>query len=331
MTSPFFVAGFIAAIVLLAATVASAEPYKVDAGLSKVTTRDEDWRDEKRDRVIPVRLYLPADVGKPAPVILVSHGLGGTRTAMAYAADHWSSHGYVVIALQHPGSDDGVWRNAGTPNEKLAAMREAANGANLILRLNDVRFALDHLQLLTQEGGVLAGKIDLTKVGIAGHSFGAQTVQAVIGQRLGRPQLSLPSKADARIKAAVAFSPNFRGGDAEGAFANVKVPCFHFTGTRDNVSLIRDTTLEQRRVPFDNIRAPGQRLITFEGGDHRVFSGNSLPTTDTAKYARFHDLICQSTTAFWDAELLGDAKAKTWLNDAMADEVGDEGKVESHD
>jgi predicted dienelactone hydrolase len=322
---------FIAAVLLFAASVVSAEPYKGDAGPSKVTTRDEDWRDAARDRVVPVRIYLPADLAKPAPVILVSHGLGGTRTAMAYAANHWCSHGYVVIALQHPGSDDGVWRNAGTPREKLEAMRDAANGANLILRCDDVRFALDHLESLSKDAGSLAGKVDLTKIGIAGHSFGAQTVQGVIGQRLGGPRLQMPPKADARIKAAVAFSPGLSRGDPAWAFADVKVPCFHFTGTNDNVSLIRDMTLEQRRMSFDNIHAPGQRLITFEGGDHMVFSGNTLPNTDTTKYAHFHDLISQSTTAFWDAELLGDAKAKARLADDLPGEVRDDGKVEAHD
>jgi predicted dienelactone hydrolase len=322
----------IAACVLLWTCIASADPYKSDAGPSKVTTRDEDWRDAARDRVIPVRLYLPADLAKPAPVILVSHGLGGTRTAMAYAAEHWCSYGYVVIALQHPGSDDSVWRNAGTPKERLDAMRDAANVANYVLRCDDVHFAIDHLTELAKDGGPLAGKVDLAKIGIAGHSFGAQTVQAVIGQQLGGPNLKMPSKGDPRIKAAVAFSPGYKRADAPRAFADIKVPCFHFTGTRDTVSIISDMTVEQRRIPFDNIRAAGQRLITFDGGDHAVFGGgDGRPGIDASKYPRIHNLICQSTTAFWDAELLGDEKAKTWLKDDLTGEVGDDGKVESHD
>jgi dienelactone hydrolase len=322
----------IAAFVLLTASIASAEPYKADTGPAKVTTRDDDWRDEARDRVVPVRIYLPADLAKPAPVLFVSHGLGGTRTAMAYVAEHWCSYGYVVIALQHPGSDDSVWRIEGTPREKLDAMRTAANAANYVLRCDDVHFAIDHLESLAKDGGPLAGKVDMTKIGIAGHSFGAQTVQAVIGQKLGGPTLPRPAKTDTRIKAAVAFSPGFKRNDAQWAFADIKVPCFHFTGTNDSVGIISDMTVEQRRIPFDNIHTPGQRLITFEGGDHAVFGGgNGRPGVDASKYPQIHDLICQTTTAFWDAELLGDAKAKAWLKDDMAGEVGDDGKVEAHD
>lgn len=315
---------------LVAAPAARADSYKASAGPAKVATLDQDWRDEKRDRVLPVRLYVPESLAAPAPVILVSHGLGGTRGAMAYAASHWSSHGYVVIALQHPGSDDAVWRGRGTRRETLDAMREAANLTNYLLRCDDVRFAIDQLESLAKPGELLADKIDLTKIGIAGHSFGAQTVQAAIGQQGGTAQRTV-SRAEPRIRAAVAFSPGFKKADPAFAFANVTVPCFHFTGTNDSVGSISDMTVEQRRVPFDNIHARGQRLITFEGGDHMVFSGSSRPNTDTQKYARFHDLICQATTAFWDAELKKDAAATTWLDRGMTEEVGAEGKVEAHD
>lgn len=315
---------------LLLSTAAHADAYKAEPGPAKVTTTDQDWRDEKRDRVLPVRLYVPEKLDAPAPVILISHGLGGTREAMGYAATHWCSHGYVVVALQHPGSDDAVWKEPDTTHEKVEAMRDAANVKNYLLRCDDVHFAIDHLEALAKPGEMLAGKVDLKKIGMAGHSFGAQTVQAMIGQRLGTPQRSAMPRTDARIIAAVAFSPGYRKADPAWAFADVKVPCFHFTGTKDAVGIVSDMTVEQRRMPFDNIHARGQHLITFEGGDHMVFSGSERPGADTSKYDRFHDLICEATTAFWDAELKGDPAAKKWMDNEMSDEVGEDGKVEAH-
>jgi len=61
--------------------------------------------DAARNRDIPVRVYLPANTA-PEPVILFSHGLGGTRTGSAFLGEHWAARGYVAVFLQHPGSDD---------------------------------------------------------------------------------------------------------------------------------------------------------------------------------------------------------------------------------
>jgi predicted dienelactone hydrolase len=66
--------------------------------------------DAKRDRYLPVRVYLPAN-RTPAPVVLFSHGLGGTRNGSRFLGEHWAARGYVVVFLQHPGSDDSVWRD----------------------------------------------------------------------------------------------------------------------------------------------------------------------------------------------------------------------------
>ena len=94
------------------------------------------------------------------------------------------------------------------------------------------------------------------------------------------------------------------------------------TGTLDDSS-IRDTKAAERRIPFDHIDGAPQYLVTLEGGDHMVFSGKrrravsrlSGTDGDAAKDARFHDLIRQATTAFWDAYLRGDAVARQWLDE----------------
>ena len=66
--------------------------------------------DAGRDRDLPLRVYLPASTN-PAPVVLFSHGLGGNRHGSAFLGRHWSARGYVVVFLQHPGSDDSVWKD----------------------------------------------------------------------------------------------------------------------------------------------------------------------------------------------------------------------------
>src|SRR5215469_14506023 len=53
---------------------------------------------------VPVRIYLPVN-STPAPVILFSHGLGGSRNGNTFLGQHWAGRGYVAVFLQHPGSD----------------------------------------------------------------------------------------------------------------------------------------------------------------------------------------------------------------------------------
>jgi hypothetical protein len=92
------------------------------------------------------------------------------------------------------------------------------------------------------------------------------------------------------------------------------------TGTRDD-SPVTGAKAAERRIPFDRIDGAEQYLVTFEGGDHMVFSDRRWRTIarepgtggDPSRDARFHDLILQATTAFWDAYLRGDAAALRWL------------------
>ena len=86
---------------------------------------------------------------------------------------------------------------------------------------------------------------------------------------------------------------------------------------------------EQRRIPFDNMPGLDNYLITFEGGDHMVFSGRSGVRGDRSKDETFQKLICTSSAAFWDAYLCENASAKAWLKDGGFKKLlGAEGKFE---
>ena len=101
-------------------------------------------RDQGRQRDIPLRVYLPAAAGK-APVAHFSHGLGGSRLNSPYLGQHWGARGYVVVYLQHGGSDEDVWRDL-PPAERLAALEREASIQNFQLRVQDVPAVLDQLE-----------------------------------------------------------------------------------------------------------------------------------------------------------------------------------------
>src|SRR5690606_947506 len=45
------------------------------------------------------------------PVVVFSHGLGGSREGYRYIAEHLCSHGYIVILPSHAGSDRDALRD----------------------------------------------------------------------------------------------------------------------------------------------------------------------------------------------------------------------------
>jgi len=296
------------AVLLLVNSAQAAANYKSQPGPFTVDTLRLEWQDTKRDRKVPAKIYFPKGGTSPCPVIVFSHGLGGTRDGYEYLGRHWASHGYVSIHLQHHGSDDATWRGA---DNRLESMRSATMSVqNSLNRPLDVTFAIDQLTKINSETGPLNGRLDLTHIGISGHSYGAFTTMAVAGQGFGPGGRSL---ADSRVKAAIAMSTPGPRRPPERNYDPIKIPILHLTGTADD-SPIGDTKAAERRGPFDSIQHAPQWLITFESGDHMIFAGRSAKLSATQSAAML-DVILQSTTAFWDACLRDEATAKRWLNE----------------
>jgi predicted dienelactone hydrolase len=176
--------------------------------------------------------------------------------------------------------------------------------------------------------GRLAKRIDLDRLAIAGHSFGSLTAQAVIGQRYA-PQPGLPATfKDDRIKAAVLMSPGIEGvKDFDTAFADVRVPVFHFTGTADAVAGLGVTTPSKRRVPFDRMIASDQYLVIFDRGDHIVFSGHRPHGVNEERYELIERATAQLSADFFVAYLKDEPAARAAITrDAAA--LGNAAKFE---
>ena len=278
----------------LVALAQSYDPMQEKDQASKI--RDLTLHDGKRD--VPIRIYLPPYQKGPAPVVLFSHGLGGSREMSAYLGQHWSNRGYIVVALQHPGSDVSVWQGK-KPGERLGALKQAANGEQLKARVGDVKFVLDQLASMKDL------QVDMSRVGMSGHSFGAVTTQAVSGQVY--PVVG-SSWNDPRIKAAIAFSPSIpRAGDAAKAFAQVKIPWMLMTGTED-VAPVGGMTVQDRLAVYPLLPPGGKYELVMKDAKHSAF------TERAPQDPRYHREILALSTAFWDAYLRGDSAARKWLD-----------------
>lgn len=290
------------------------DPLQIDVG--DVATQAFTIKDAKRSREIPILVYFPKGA-KPAPVILFSHGLGGSRNASPYLGEHWAKRGYVAVFLQHPGSDESVWKDV--PRlKRLAAMREAGNLQNLLLCFGDVPAVLDQLELWNQDvKHPLKGRIDLEHVGMSGHSFGARTTQGVSGQlpSFGKPY------SDPRIDAAIVMSPSVpKGTDAEKSFSKVSIPWLLMTGTND-VALIGGADMASRLAVYPALPKGDKYQLILDKAEHSAFTESAMAGDKQKRNPNHHQAILALSTAFWDAYLRDNAEAKAWLQSKEARSV----------
>ncbi len=312
--------------ILLLPSSLTAEEYKKVAGSHQVENFKLEWKDANRDRSLPVKVYLPRGDG-PFPIVIFSHGLGGSRDGYEYLGRHWASHGYVCVHLQHLGSDEGVWKNA---TDRLSALkRAAADPANFSNRVQDVRFAIEELTALNKSDSRLQGKLDLDKIAMAGHSFGAATTLAVAGEHFVTPQGTELSTLEPRIKAAIPISPGVSKGQKSLAkvFGSITMPLLVITGTKDESPIDPTLKAADRKLPFEYATKSDRNLFVLDGADHMVFAQKPRPVS-RAHDERVHELVLMATTAFLDASLLHDQAASSWLSNGLAKELKSDGTFE---
>ncbi|WP_426955424.1 alpha/beta hydrolase family protein [Muricoccus radiodurans] len=235
---------------------------------------------------------MPAGPG-PAPVVILSHGLGGSREGLSYLGTALAEAGYMAIHLQHIGSDDSLWRGNG---DRIALAAAALDVQGAVNRLLDAKFALSNLP----------PRADASRAAIAGHSYGAWTVQHMLGERLpgGDRGLGLP---DARLKVGVALSPiPARGLPPRLAYGGIAAPLLHITGTEDH-GFIEGVQAPMRRQPFEQATNPGA-LAVLRGAVHASFADEREAG---GRYAdsTYHARAAALSVAFLDGVLRGDAAA----------------------
>lgn len=243
--------------------------------------QDFDWTDPARDRAVPVRVYWPSGAApvRGWPVIVFSHGMGGSRRGYSYLGSYWAAHGIVAMHVQHIGSDRRLWSGGfGWSNSLNLVLRlqHAAQPEEAVDRTQDVRFALD--QLLA---GPLGSQLDPARLAIAGHSYGANTSLLLAGAKVPASTgllgggVSLPAMADPRFKVAILISaPPFYGeSDLTPILGGIAIPTLHISATDDEITIPGYYSGPADRVAlFDAIGGQHKALAMFSGGSHSIFT-----------------------------------------------------------
>ena len=253
-------------------------------GSAQVKILNLSLNDQKRDRKIPVDIYWSTAATPDKPLIVFSHGFGSVRTDLRYLAEHLASHGYVVAALEHPGS------NQANVNLTLQGKTRVMKPQEFLYRPQDISFVLDELEKLNQTANhPLQGKLATTNAMVVGYSFGGATALALAGAELQLEHLKqrckknltilslgeniqciaeeLPENSyqlrDTRIKQAIALNPTTSLIFGETGLTKIQVPTIVLAGSADKTT----PALTEQIVGFEKIPSP-KSLVGIIGGTH---------------------------------------------------------------
>lgn len=243
----------------------------------------------------------PASEGGRFPVLIFSPGNATNIEFYAALAADLASQGYIVVGLNHPYdvaavalSDGRVARysEAAWPADPRA--RQAMTSGRIAVRVADVQFALDQLAALQAAGtDPLAARLDLTRVGIVGHSLGGITAaQACL--------------VEVRLRACL----NLDGLQPGGPFAVERNPALP---TQPFMFLTKETELSAPVAAWMDLLPGGGYYVTVQGAAHDSFTDGPLllaallplPSQAAAITAQ----VRAYTRAFFDQTLLGQPSA----------------------
>ena len=257
--------------------------------------------DAERRRPVPARLYLPqhASPTEPVPLVVFSHGLGGSRMGYSYLGSHWATEGIASLHPQHVGSDNALWR--GNPVEMVQRLQSAARESEAQARALDLRFALD--QILKSDRAQL---IDPSKIAVAGHSYGASTAMLISGAKVATASGDAVDLRDQRIRAAILISaPPFVGqGPIQQVLEAVRINTLHITSLGDTINLPGyRSSVEDRIAIFNAMNRSPKTLAVFNTGGHSIFTDRTTSSgPDTS--ARIKSATRELCTIFLQRSLL---------------------------
>jgi dienelactone hydrolase len=222
-----------------------------------------------RGESLQMRVSMPA-AGDNLPVIIFSHGNGQSLHAYGPLANYWAAHGFVVIQPTHLDS------------RMLSLTKDDPRRPQLWrFREQDLKRILDGLEEIENSVPAIKGRLDLGRVAVAGHSWGAQTASMLLGAAHPDPDDgSVVNIVDSRVKAGVLLAVPGTGGDNLSPFAaknfpfmqpdfsRMTTPTLVIAGDNDKGAMtVRGP--EWWREAYD-LSPGGKSLLTVYGGEHSL-------------------------------------------------------------
>lgn len=299
--------------------------YKLEDGPYAVEVVEElVLHDQKRSKDLSLKISYPK-TGASFPVIIFSHGAGGSGTNYFPLTRFWATHGYVVIQPTH---DDSIKLRRERGEATYGTLREIlTDSKGWAERARDITLVIDSLGEIERRAPQLKGKWDAKRIGVGGHSLGAYTSQLIAGATI-YPQGQAQQFRDERPLAFLLLSP--QGKDQQGLTARswekMTRPMMTMTGSLDRGA--QGQAPEWRKDPFTYSPAGDKYFVFIEGASHLSFTGRTASDgaggglllqrarrggAQAADEKVIFDYVKMASLAFWDAYLKSDAKAKAYL------------------
>jgi predicted dienelactone hydrolase len=216
------------------------------------------------------------------PLVLVTHGGGGSHLLYRVVAQHLAENGYIVAMPEHHG------------NNRNDNSLEGQN-INLTFRTRHIRLVIDTL-LSDLE---LTAYIDSRQIFMIGHSMGGCTALAVAGAvPWSRDREQIEVTQDERVKALVLFAPAAAWFQHPDSFKNVNLPIYVFLAEHDTLTpywqadLIKQNVKDPALVTVETVKNAGHLsfLAPFPESMRNI---NFSPSQDPDGFERetFHKIL----------------------------------------
>ncbi len=219
----------------------------------------------------------PYPAARPYPLLVFSHGYGGSGLSSVFLTEELAARGWIVAAPDHNDKYSAVRIRTGRNKDldragflldaEKITNSDAGHRDEYRYRIDELKSVLDQM-LESEQFGKL---IDKERIAVGGHSFGGFTALGLCG--------TIEERRDDRIKAVLLYSTGASGYlFQENELGRVKVPSMYFLGEREKDQKRGRSTMEElsNRV-YRNV-APPKYFLVVKGGNH--FSFNNRFATD---------------------------------------------------
>jgi dienelactone hydrolase len=272
-------------------------------------------------RIVDLTIKVSAPItGSNLPIILLSHGHGMSNNLSSLngygpLANFWAAHGFVVIQSTHLSS-------------KSLSLRKTTSGAPLYWRsrVEDMSFIIDHLSDIESMVPTLQGRLDRSRIAVAGQSLGGHTATILLGATLTDPDTGIThSLVDPRIKAGIVIAAPGNGGSdlsdfayenyrslSHPSFAEMKTKALVVVGNQDASPYLSKRGADWRADPFPYTYSPGPKdLLTLIGGEHGLGGIAGYDAKETTDESPLVVAVVQRMTVAWLRGALGE-ESKAW-------------------
>ncbi|MFK8183114.1 MAG: alpha/beta hydrolase [Phormidesmis sp.] len=263
-------------------------------GTADYAYRTFSFRDEARDRIIPINVHWSRQSRQDTerPLVVLSHGFGADRYFLNYLAEHLASNGLTVVSIEHPGSNVQALVNLPLDPDVVNSPSKLLPAQEFLDRPRDVSFVLDRLAEINEGRSAYRDAFNTENVTMIGHSLGGYTGLALAGAKLDLRSLQAfcgdiqplgvspadwlqcaameldeqqADLSDERIQQVMAMNTLTGQLFGEAGLSDVSIPTLLLTGTQDGVT----PTLDHQLAPFEQL-AGEKYLLAVIGGTHLV-------------------------------------------------------------